>query len=296
MAALNGLPVWFKEARGASCVVGNSVRPEGFVDKSLRAIAAYASEAACADKAAGGPGLLQSLDTRARIYGIFSLVAACAITSSAIVLVGLALIGGILTYASRVSPRALIKRVLPSFIFTSIIIAPVFFGFGAHGAHGASGGAERHWITAVSIATGAFIIARVTVMVSLAALIVLATRQADFFRGLGGLPVPSFFATALFMTFRYVFILIKIAEDAAMARKSRVIRPGHLGEPQSWFASRVALLLHKSLSVADEVNMAMISRGFSGARIKTFVAGSLGFGDYLWIGASTFVLFLSLGL
>jgi len=288
MAALTRLPEWFNEAKGAPCPTsggGTGAKREGFVDKSLRVIAAYIRDIAVAEDAAGQNGLLQSIDTRARIAGILFLIAACAATGNWFVLGSVALVCAALIYASGVSLTAFGRRVAAPVVFTAVIVAPVFFGVGGVGAAGGK-----------AFATGAFIISRVAVMVSLSTVLALTTRQTDFFKGLAGLAVPSSFVTALFMTFRYVFILIKTVEDAAMARKSRVITGGRLGEPQAWFASRAALLLHKSLGVAGEVNMAMVSRGFRGGRIMTTGHALMRPRDYIWLGASSFALFVSIGL
>lgn len=286
MAALTRLPVWFNEAKGAPCPTGGVVKREGFVDKSLRAIAAYIRDIAVAEDAAGQNGALQSLDTRARIAGMLFLIAASAVTGSWFVLGSIAFVCAVLIYASGVCLAAFARRVAAPVVFTAVIVAPVFFGVGGVGAAGGK----------AAFATGAFIVSRVAVMVSLSTVLALTTRQADFFKGLSGLGAPRFFVTALFMTFRYVFILIKTVEDAAMARKSRVIIGGRLGEPQAWFASRAALLLHKSLGMAGDVNMAMVSRGFSNGRIMTAAHAPMRMRDYIWLGASSFALFVSFGL
>lgn len=286
MAALTRLPAWFNEAKGAPCPAGGVVKREGFVDKSLRVIAAYIRDLAVAEDAAGQDGLLQSLDARARIAGMLFLITASAVTGSWFVLGLVAFVCAVLIHASGVGLAAFVRRVAAPVVFTAVIVAPVFFGVGGVGAA----------LGKAAFATGAFIISRVAVMVSLSTVLALTTRQADFFKGLSGLGVPPFFVTALFMTFRYVFILIKTAQDAAMARKSRVIMGGRLGEPQAWFASRAALLLHKSLGVAGDVNMAMVSRGFSNGRIMTAGHARMRTRDYIWLGASSFALFVSFGM
>ncbi|MBI5563185.1 MAG: hypothetical protein HY894_10110 [Deltaproteobacteria bacterium] len=284
MAPIGQVPEWFKEARGAPCMTGGSYRQEGFVEKSLRTIAAYAREAASPDETAGKRGLLQALDVRARMAGMLLMIIAAAITASAWMLAALGLLCVMTAIASRVSMRALAGRVAPSLAFTAVIAAPVFFGIGMNGGRGHAA------------AAGAFFIARAAVMVSFASILALTTTQTGFFKGIGRMPLPPVFTAALFMTFRYVFILLKIAEDAAFARKSRAIGKGSSAEARSWFASRMALLLHKSLCMAEDVFMAMASRGFNGGRIRTADPGRIRPRDYLWIGAASFVLFLSFGL
>ena len=132
-------------------------------------------------------------------------------------------------------------------------------------------------------------------MALLASLLMLTTRQSDFFTALKRLKAPALFVTALFLTFRHIFILIKVAEDMLLARRSRAISRARPKDLQGWFASRVMFLLKKSVFIAEEVSMAMTARAFSG-RVKPFGFKRLGGRDYMWLGASFFILFLSLGL
>jgi cobalt/nickel transport system permease protein len=97
------------------------------------------------------------------------------------------------------------------------------------------------------------------------------------------------------MTRRYLLILLKIAEDAALARRSRTIDAAAVKDSRGWFSSRASLLLKRSLRTAEDVTMAMASRGFTG-RLKTNSAGRLKGWDLVWIGCASFIFFLSFGL
>jgi energy-coupling factor transporter transmembrane protein EcfT len=124
-------------------------------------------------------------------------------------------------------------------------------------------------------------------------LLFLTTGQTDFFRALSALPVPAFFTTALFMTFRYVFTLLKITEDSVLARRSRTITGTAPAEKRHWAASRLAYLLRRSLATAGEVSLAMTSRGFAG-KVRTIPAPPPGAGDMAWVGFAAFVFFIFL--
>ncbi|MBI5888917.1 MAG: hypothetical protein HZB82_09460 [Deltaproteobacteria bacterium] len=284
MAQITGIPPWFKEARDKPCSTrdarGKGDGTEPFLAKTLSNIASAAARLLDSEECAGRPGLLQGLNPASRIAGICSVIMGAAITKNPAMLGGIILLTAVLAFASRVPPAVLVKRVMPAFAFTAVIIAPVFFMANA------------------GFKAGVFIIARVTAMTALTALLALTTRQTDLFRGLRRLPVPQFFVTALFMTFRYIFILLKMAEDAAFAKKSRLISRAGLRQSQSqnqrWFASRVALFLKKSLDMAEDVMGAMASRGFTG-QVKTFDGEGLRQRDYIWLFAAFFVFFLSVG-
>lgn len=252
---------------------------EPFLAKTLSNITSATARLFDSEECAARPGLLQGLSPAPRIAGICAVMLGASITRSPAVVGVIILLTVILAIASRVPLAMLLKRIMPAFVFTAVIIAPVFFMAGA------------------GVRAGLFIIARVTAMAALMALLALTTKQIDFFRGLRHLPVPRFFVTALFMTLRYIFILLKMAEDAALAKKSRLISRANLRQLQSqrWFASRVALFLKKSLDMAEDVMGAMAARGFNG-RIKTFDGQGLCPRDYAWLFAASFVFFLSLGL
>lgn len=310
MDGLKGLPGWFREAGtpkglppgdvdrgGRRRHVGKGPRGQSFIDRNIAAVTAYTRELLSGEMYACKTGLLQGIDIRARILGIMALVAACAVTSSAFFLAGMLTTAVLLGMLSSIGPGKLAKKILPAFVFTLLLTVPVYFGVITPGT--TVGGwdllGHRVEITAEGLKTGIFFLLRVTTMVSLVMLLFLATRQADLFKGLARLPLPGFFVMALFMTFRYVFILLKIAEDTQLARKSRTIGGAGSGEQRRWLTSRLAYLLRRSLITAEDVAIAMAARGFTG-RVMTFPPGNLAVGDFFWIGFSAFIFLLSFGL
>lgn len=209
MAQITGIPPWFKEAQAKPCPArdeqGKGDGNEPFLTKTLSNIASTATRLFDSEESASRPGLLQGLSPASRIAGICAVIMGAAITKNPAMLGGIIMLTAALAFASRIPLAMLAKRVLPAFMFTAVIIAPVFF------------------MASAGVRAGAFIIARVAAMTAQMALLALTTRQTDLFIGLRRLPVPRFFVTSLFMTFRYIFILLKMAEDAALAKKSRFI-------------------------------------------------------------------------
>ncbi len=290
------LPEWIKEARGEPCPVDGKDSKPGFLEKNLDSIASFFGGVVSFEGYSSRSGLLQSIEPRARISGVLALILACGVASKSAVLGGIFFIILSIALLSRVRLDVVAKRVLPSFIFTLVLIAPVFFSFITPGEPVA--GVNINGVDISITKQGAFLalffISRVSLMAALVMLLLLTTRQADFFRALRQF-LPSFFVTALFMTFRYIFVLVKVVEDATLARSSRTIKKTGLKNSQDWFASRIALILKKSLATAEEVTMAMASRGFNG-KVNTYGPARMGRKDLLWIGLASFVFFLSLGL
>ncbi|MEK7774176.1 MAG: cobalt ECF transporter T component CbiQ [Deltaproteobacteria bacterium] len=291
------LPEWLREAEKGPCPSGAGKASRGFAEKNLEVIASFLSGVFTSGEYASGPGVLQSVDPRARISGVVALVAACAFTSRAAFLAIEFFVIIVIAVASNLSLGAVMKRVLPSFVFTSVLIAPALFDFVTPGADifGVTVGGARVSMTREGISTALFFLARAAAMVSLAAILALTTRHSDFFRGLNGLFIPSIFVATLFMAFRYLLILLKTAQDMSLARKSRMIGADDLAGSRGWFSYRAALILKKSMGLSGEVNMAMVSRGFTG-KVRTFEGPSLSGRDYAWVGFTVFMLFISFGL
>jgi cobalt/nickel transport system permease protein len=285
------IPGWLREAGGGAHGKEAAFKSEGFIDRTLGNIASFMKETIENGECCRS-GVLQSIEPRARMAGMFFLVFAAGLSGKVWMLFAVISLTAILALLSGVRMGRLLRRIMPALVFTAIIVAPISLSFFTPGSAIFNiGGAA---VTREGIETGLFIIARVGTMSGLAALLLLSTRQADLFRGLRGL-VPSFFVTALFMTYRYVFILMKTAEDMALARRSRTISGTNIREAQGWFASRIGLMLRKTAAIADEVTLAMVSRGFDG-KIRTFESKGMRGKDLLFIGITSFVLFLAIGL
>ena len=284
------LPDWMKGPVPEVCPAAPGSKPRGFVEKSLKNFASVLSKAFTAQYSARD-GMMQRLEPRAKLAGFFFLILASALSESWVFILTLLGLTAGLSIITKVGAAPLLKRALPAVVFTAVLAAPAIFSFVTPGRS-----LVDLWgltVTAEGVRTALFFVLRVSSMAALASLAVLTMAQADFFSGLGRL-LPGFFVTALLFTFKYVLILLKTATEAALARKSRTIDSRGVKEAQRWFASRAAFILKKSLNMAEEVSMAMVSRGFDG-KVRVNPAGPLGRGEYLWLGAASFCLFLSLG-
>jgi cobalt/nickel transport system permease protein len=284
------LPEWMKAPAPYGCPAGNGGKPRGFIEKSLRDFASVLKKGYATDRFAHN-GAMQRLEPRAKLAGFFFLILAAALSESWLFLSALIGLTGVLSIITKAGAAQLLMRTFPAVVFTALLAAPAATGFVTPGeALVGTGGLA---ITVEGVRTALFFVLRVTSMAALASLAVLTTAQSDFFRGLGRL-VPGFFMTALFFTFKFALILVNTAIEAALARKSRTIGAPRVKEAQGWVASRAALILKRSLSIAEEVSMAMVSRGFDG-RVRTRAPGPLARMEYLWLGAASFLLFLSFG-
>ena len=232
-----------------------------FVESTLRGFARAMGKALSSEQTAAKRGLLQSLDPRARIAGIFALVLTVTLCRKLEAVALLLLAAIVIALASRVSPATLIKRVwLIVFGFTGFIALPAIFITPGD----AIGSLGPLTITAQGARTAALLILRVETAVTLTTALVLSTPWTQILRGLRSLWVPAEVITMLAMTHRYIFLLIETANQMFESRQSRMV--GELsGAEQRRMAGRTAgVLLTKSMDLSGDVYLAMQSRGFSG--------------------------------
>lgn len=285
------LPDWMNEpGPGARPAPKGTVR-QGFVETSLGRFAS-ATRAMLLQEGVPKDGFIQRLEPRARLSGFLMLAVAAALTGSWLFLTGVIALALVLSAATRAGAGRLVRRALPVALLTALLAAPASTGFVTPGRELVGTGGLS--ITAEGAAVASFFVLRVSALAAVASLAALTTGQADLVRGMGRV-VPAFFVTTLFFAFKYALILVKAAEDAALARKSRTIDRASPGEARRWFASRGAFLLKKSLNTAEEVTMAMASRGFDG-RFMAQPSRPPARRELLWLGAMSFVLILSFGV
>ncbi len=153
-------------------------------------------------------------------------------------------------------------------------------------------GYERTWgpytipaaitVTRQGVWGGIVFVSRVAASVSFAVLFTLTTRWGDVFSGLRSLFVPRVFIVTLSMTYRYLFVFLRLVQDMYRARKSRTIRPLSGSEERNWTASRIGVTFRKSLDMSEDIYRAMLSRGFRGEfrSISRFHPAPA---DYIWL-------------
>jgi cobalt ECF transporter T component CbiQ len=231
------------------------------VEGTLRAFARALGKALASEQTAAKQGLLQSLDPRARIVGIFALVLTVTLCRKIEAVAALFGVATVIALASRLNVGTLVKRVwLIVFAFTGLIALPALFITPGDPV----GSLGPLTITAQGARTAALLILRVETAVTLTTTLVLSTPWTQILRGLRSLWVPAEVITMLAMTHRYIFLLIETANQMFESRQSRMV--GALsGAEQRRMAGRTAgVLLTKSMDLSGDVYLAMQSRGFNG--------------------------------
>ena len=239
------------------------------------------------------PGLLQSLDARVKVVAVLALLIGVNLSHSLWVILGLYLLTFGLALASGIPADTFIRRVwltLP--FFTGILILPALFI--------TPGPALVHLpfgliITHTGVITALFLLLRVSTSLSLTMLLILTTPWNTVLSALGVLRVPDVFILILGMTYRYIYLLLHVANDMFLSRKSRTVGTLTTAEARRTLASVSATLLSKSLNLSSEVYLAMQSRGFRGT-IVTLKPFRMGRRDWMCLAGFLFIAGLAVFL
>ncbi|MBI3942079.1 MAG: cobalt ECF transporter T component CbiQ [Chloroflexi bacterium] len=255
----------------------------GTVERTLADLTASIESNIFAEELAHKPGMLQSLDPRAKIMMFLALLLAISLSRSLPVLLGLYAFSLLLAWVSLVPLVFFIKRVwlfMP--FFTGIIAIPALFNFITPG---------TPWvvlwsqplvaITDRGVVTAAFLLLRVGASVSMGILLVLTTPWNALLKALSILRIPKVFILTLGMTYRYIYLLLHTANDMFLARKSRIVGRMDAAGERRWIAASMGGLLSRSFDLSNDVYLAMLSRGYRGdARVAYTFAFTVR--DWLW--------------
>jgi len=249
-----------------------------FLDKTLLAVANAAEQSLFSEAYALRHGFLQLLDVRIKLVTFLYILVIISFLhrpQTVWLLYGLSLV---LAVVSRVSLVFFLKRVwlfVP--LFSAAIVLPallnivtpgepvwVLVKFGRAFSWGPYTIPSEIAVTRQGLWGGIVFVSRVAASVSFAVLFTLTTKWAEVFSGLRSLFVPRVFVVTLGMTYRYLFVFLRLIQDMYRARKSRTIRPLSPAAERNWIASRIGATFKKSVDMSEDIYQAMLSRGFHG--------------------------------
>jgi len=254
----------------------------GFLESTTMGFARAVTRAMLSEQTAHRHGLLQALDPRVRVVGLFSLVLAVTLARSLPVVAGLFAVALAVAILSQVSLLTLAKRVwLVVLGFTGVIALPALFV--TPGMPVAHVGAAQ--ITQQGLRAAALLVLRVEAAVTFTTLLVLCTPWPQVLKALRALRVPRLVITILAMCYRYIFLLVETADQMFQSRRSRAVGVLAPAEQRRMATRTAGVLLSKSIELSNQVYLAMQSRGFRGEvqalsefRMRSWdYAGLLGF-------------------
>ncbi len=267
----------------------------GFIQSTVVGFTRALSRALMSEEIARQRGLLQSLDPRVRVIGLFALVLAVTLSRRLTVVLVLFAVAVMIAVLSGVSIGTLAKRVwLVVLAFTGVIALPAIFITPGDPIATFAGGSLH--ITAQGVATAVLLIARVETAVTFTTLLILCTPWTHVLKALRSFHLPQEVIAMLAMTHRYVFLLVETASQMFESRQSRTVGRLPAAEQRRMTARTAGVLLSKSIDLSNDVYLAMQSRGFRGEvrilsdfRMKSWdYLGLLAFlcagGIAVWIG------------
>ncbi len=251
----------------------------GALERSLGDLGQRLEQSLFAEEISGRSGWLQSLDPRAKAVSFLALVMAANLSRSPAALAGLCLLALLAAWASAVPLAFFARRVwLTLLAFTGLVALPaLFLTPGPPLAHLPLGLA----VTRTGARAVEFLLLRVGASVSLALLLILATPWAALLRALTALRVPDTLVLLLGMTYRYIYVLLRVTNDMFLSRRSRVVGRLSAAQQRGIQGAIAGTLLSKSLHLGGEAYLAMQSRGFRGYG-RTLRPGRMRLRDYTW--------------
>ena len=253
----------------------------GFVRSTVVGFTRALARMLLSEEIARQRGLLQSLDPRVRVIGVFALVLAVTLSRRLSVVLVLFVAAVMIAVLSGIRIGTLTKRVwLVVLAFTGVIALPAIFLTPGDPIATFAGGSVR--ITETGVATAVLLIARVETAVTFTTLLILCTPWTHVLKALRSLRVPQEVIAMLAMTHRYVFLLTETASQMFESRQSRTVGRLPAAEQRRMTARTAGVLLSKSIDLSNDVYLAMQSRGFRG-EIHVLSDFGMTSWDYLWL-------------
>ncbi len=235
----------------------------GLVERTVDGLLHAMERAASAETAGSRSGWIERLDPRVKLTALVALVSAVALSHRVDVVAALLVAGVALAIAARVPLRALMSGVsLAAVGFSLALAAPAVFL--TPGRPVAVVPVLGWTVTAQGVTSAGFLVLRAAAASAFGFLLVFTTRWPHVLKALRAFRVPVVFVAVLAMTYRYVLLLLESAHDMFVARRSRTVGRLSAAERRRVVAQSAGVLLAKSLTLSNEVFLAMQARGFRG--------------------------------
>jgi cobalt/nickel transport system permease protein len=267
---------------------------KSFVERTITGVGAAIEQTVYGEAYARQGGFLQRVDPRAKL-GLFALallVIGLVHDLALLASLWLALLG--LGLAARLPFRVIaVRTMLGVPLFTGLIALPALFLIEGRPLFTIGPlGPVTLAVTDQAILSVATFLLRVSASVTLAALLVLTTRWADLLKALRVFRVPDVFIVVLGMTYRYIFLVLRLTENLFLGRASRTVGTTSPGEQRRWVGASMGTLMSRSLKLSNDVYAAMVARGFSGD-VRTLTTFRMRDEDWLFVSLGVAVLGLA---
>jgi energy-coupling factor transporter transmembrane protein EcfT len=273
-------PIPAREREFFEAVQARRLRPPrtGFLDGTLRRMAAVFAEAHLREEIARRPGAAQRIDPRARLLATLLFLVSTSLATSLPALAAHALLAAAAVVASRIRPREILGAgLLIALLFSTLMALPAtlnltsgghvvlpVFRFEAARQVGPYAIPATIGVSVEGLLTATTFLLRTLASVTAVLCLTLSTRWTALLASLRWFRLPAVFLHTAGMTVRYLHLLLRQSEEAHLGKKSRTICRRPLASDQMWVGSRIAAAWEKSLQLMTDVTDAMTARGFTG--------------------------------
>ncbi|MGE5189854.1 MAG: energy-coupling factor transporter transmembrane component T family protein [Gemmatimonadota bacterium] len=258
----------------------------GHIEKTLSGISSFFAGSLFREETARRAGILQGLDPRAKLAATVLYLASVSAARTTGALAAHALLPAAAVALSRIRPSEFLRAgFLFALLFSFLIAAPAALSVFRDGTVVLPlVRLDAEWrlgplvvprvigITREGVLSAETLLLRVLCSVAATLWLTLATRWMDLLRALRFFRLPAIFVQIAGMTVRFLYALLRHAEDIHLGRKSRTVCRAGIASEHAWAGSRIARSWERSLHLMDEVSAAMKARGFAGE--ARFPAGS----------------------
>lgn len=247
-------------------------------DKTLRRIAGFFSRSLLREETASRPSLLQGTDPRARLLVALFFLISVSLARSIPVLLAHAVLPIVAIALSRIRVKEVLGAgLLMALVFSVLMAAPAALNVFTGGqALLPFYSRDQEWrygpyllppvigVSREGLLTAATLLLRVLSSVAAVLWLTLSTRWLDLLRALRFLHLPPIFVQVAGMTVRYAHAFRRQSEEMHLGKKSRSVCRSPIAAEQAWAGARIANAWDRGLHLMEEVNDAMVARGFTG--------------------------------
>lgn len=259
---------------------------DNFLEKTILSIQSVFEDMFYSDAISVKKGIMQSLDTRIKLISLFVLLIIVNFGKTIPFMTIFLIYTLLLAYFSKIPLKTYIVRVSAvSIFFTGIVLIPSLFNVVKEG-QALVYFTKNFYITKEGLESAIVFMMRSFISLSFVYILALSTKWVEILKALRTFKIPRIFTATLEMALRYIFLLLEIAINMFLARKSRNVEKISSKEGRKFVSSAMANVLIRSQQLSDDVYNAMVSRGYKG-EYKTITTFKITFYDYIWIGFNT---------
>lgn len=268
------IPGWLLEKDNIIAESGGS--GSGFLRRTADGVSRMLQDDLLAERYAAKGLFLQCIDPRLKLFTFLVLLILTAVSKSPVSLLLLAASAFMLAVLSGLGAWIFIRRVW--FVLPLLLL---IFSVPAATCLIIPGKPVLTIFTLEGIGTVFKMFLRSGVSVSFCYLLVMTTRWSNLTASLRAFRVPALFVSILDMTYRFIFVLIKVSIDIFEARYLRTVGKVRNRENRKFVSGSIALLFAKSSQMSEEIYDSMLSRCYTGEPygLKSFKVTK---NDFVW--------------